>query len=347
MNPLILNLLILIQLASCSPTTHKYDLSSIDTGQEYFNDVVSTRGINDPYLVKEKPSFLKSLSPRSLSPTPPSKSRSSSFSSQTSEQGPLRQSLSRLTSALRSSTRSTSQSTDENGPRSASAESKPGFLNYFLDFTEVDAISWGSFEPTWTAISLNQDQKGFIQQYAEDCDQHEIDFIAKVYKTLKYLEKSYPINHFILNLAVFMVNSYDNKGPKAAKLFLDSRFAFMRDYKWSHEKLLTKLKPHMKYSRHWATLCEDSHFNNNVQSLFMDLLHKKSQFHPMMMIYMQIFNGPNDANRFVERYARFLKTLIRLAVSDRHFEGPINVNHLTSIMIFANEELSNAIDAEF
>lgn len=283
--------------------------------------------------------------------------KSSDVTSRASNYARLSRSISNWGEAA-SSSELTPFSNSEAAPRSASdSDHRPNFMKYILDFNGVQPIRWPAFEKDWQTVDLTSDQRTMIEQYAQSDQGEQADFyfISKVYKTLKFLGNSYPINDFIVNLAVYMVNKYDVKGPNAAKLFLDSRFGFMAikkkkrwsrnktiELEWDHSRLLIELEPHLEDLEEWHTLRRDFFFDYHVRSLFLDMLQGTQEFDSIMMIYMQVFKGVTDSAHFVERYAQFMKILIRLA---GQYEGPITVDHVAQVLMSDTNDLMREIDA--
>lgn len=336
-----------VRTSSSPKYKSKYNLEGIGLNQG--DDFLLKSGsINDEIGFPKEKSFSFNLRPSSNLSNYRSESRQ-----QSSESGRVRKTLESLRDSFRSSftwhpsISSDNSNRNEDSPRSATSDQCPELYQYLVDVQSVEEVDWEDLPVSFSDFNLTENQNLLISEYADDYNHYDMEFKVKVYQSLIFIYKSYPINNFIINLALYTVNYYPNTAPNVLKKILDERFAFMGSGSWAHKYILGLLEPYMSSVREWKTLKLDPLFSNHIQSLCLDILHGKSQAHDLVMILMYIFHGTRNSTDFLERYALFLKTLISLAMSGLDLKEPLNVSKLSNILIFDVDRLEQEISTVF
>lgn len=242
-------------------------------------------------------------------------------------------------------------SDDSPKERLASSDfSRPKFLNTFLALNSVDAINWDELTDN-LSLSLPEDLESLLNKYFRNENYRNNEpFKSKVRKAMAFISNDFQSNPFILNLAIKLVQMYDTKAPNALKLFLESRFAFMKTVPWDQNTFTKNLEVQVKGSPgHSSQLFQDPTFLEHLETLFLDmftnypnsLYDTADRTNRMFMMFMELFYNTNTASDFYRRYAYFIKILLKTAVA------PVNNDRVENAFTYRFDDIQAEISSLF
>lgn len=337
--------------------SQKYDLVQLDGQREeakngeglkyLFND-----NKMDLTLIKKRPS-LKDRVTQIIQNSPlssPRTSESSTSSPSSSPRNSLRKSLTKLLRSSSSSRDSTASDESNLKERNALSDERGSqIISSLIDFESVQPINWDDIdaEPSLPG-DFEAKMEGYLMFTAHRKDKI---FKEKVRKALQFID--FPLNPFILNLAINMVQKFDNKAPNALKLFLESRFSVMKQINQANfaKSVESYVSNSIGYN---AELFKDPTFLGHVETLFLDVFSKedgdlydfKRKVDILFITYMELFNNVKVEADFLKRVAIIVKILMKICTEA--FPGATLTNdRIENILIHRFDRFEDEINNMF
>ena len=333
-----MNILIIVTSFCLLPTTFsnllkkkgskEYNIDSLDNTESH-NFGEPTSFINDGkfYLdtVPVKRNVFREIANQARLPSFSFSSRNSSSSEKSSNLSTSPRGSSTSSRGSSKTTRSPSKSnsaSSEAYERHASSDSpRPDYLNSVVLLNDENPILWDQLDSN---LSMPENLEALLKQYfvIENYGRNE-PFKTKVRATLGFIQRhGFHLNPFILNLTIKLVKMYDEKAPNALKLFLESRFSFMKTFEWNETTFISRMEALLKGSSGYnAKLFQDSAFRGHLQTLFLDLLKNEpnsfynveERINLMFMMYMELFSSSTSEVDFYRRYTFVVRIILKMS----------------------------------